>query len=74
VSSDAQTRALYVYLKLRARRDRLALHPTPDGEKFTPAEVEQMAAAETVLNRLRGAAAIELLISHRSSVLGFIAK
>lgn len=77
MSADA-TKALYTYLKLRARRDRLAtMAPDRKGvvsEKFTPAEVEQLAVAETTINRLRGAAAIELLIANRSCVLSYISR
>jgi hypothetical protein len=70
------TKALSAYLRLRARRERLAHNP-PDAkglvyERFTEAEGEQLRLAETELNRLNGAPAIELLIANRSSVLAFI--
>ena len=71
-----RTKALIVYMKLRARRDRLSQNP-PDTkdtvyERFTSEMEAELRDAERVLNRLSGIAAIELLIAQRASVLGFI--
>lgn len=70
------TKALVAFVRLRERRDRLARNP-PDTkkvvyERFTEMEAGQLRSAEAQLNRLSGARAIELLIAHRGSVLGYI--
>lgn len=72
------TKALIVYLKLRDRRERLTRLPASTKavkrETFTETELQQLTLAETELNRLRGARAIELLLSNKSAVLGYITK
>jgi hypothetical protein len=70
------SKAVVIYLKLRARRARLAHNPpdtrTEKFERFTEAEGEQLRIAETALNRLNGAAALELLLANRNNTLSYL--
>lgn len=78
MNDAANVKALHEFFRLRARRAKLAANP-PDTalivyERFTPAEMEQLASAERTVNRLSGAAALELFIANRSTLLSFVTK
>lgn len=72
------TKSLHQYLRLRARRAKLAAMPPPEKgtvpEVFTPAEAEQLRVAELQLDRLNGAAVVELLIANRSTLLSYFTR
>ena len=78
MSEAANVKALHELFRLRARRAKLAANP-PDTqlvtyERFTPAEMDQLSAAERVVNRLNGVPAIELLIANRSTLLSYLVR
>lgn len=69
------TKALGAYFRIRARQEHLAKLAGRRGttsETLSETEVNQLRLAERELNSLRGVATLELLITHRSSVLAYM--